>query len=76
MDKIFKIGLLILGTSFLLLYYFNSQNNRYTLKDTETTLTVFDTRKGIIYITDSDNNWLIINPIKARTEFKDVVKGK
>ena len=78
MDKIFKIGLLILGTSFLLLYYFTSQNNRYVLRTEGNSITVFDTRKGIIYVTgpEAKGKTVIINLIEARTEVKDEVKGK
>ena len=71
MDKIFKIGLLILGVAFLLLYFFGSQNNRYILKEGKTSITVFDTRKGIIYATSSavQGKWVLINPI-AKTNVK------
>lgn len=74
MDKIFKAGLLVLGVCFLILYYFGSQNNRYILKEGENSISVFDTRMGIIYATSSKaiGKSLVINPIEGKTE----VKGK
>ena len=44
-DKIFKIGLLILGLIFLLLFYKHSQNNRYQLYES----LIIDTRTGKVY---------------------------
>jgi hypothetical protein len=74
-DKIFKTGLLVLGICFLILYYISSQNNRYVWKEGEASISVFDTRTGIIYATSSESigkdKWLVINPTGGRTELKE-----
>jgi hypothetical protein len=54
-DRIFKIGLFILGACFLLLYYFNAQHDRYKYLDinavaySDTKFGIFDAREGRIY---------------------------
>jgi hypothetical protein len=56
MDKIFKIGLLVLGVAFLVLFYFHAQNGRYQVSSSVGSKTILDTRKGIYYeYVDSTN---------------------
>jgi hypothetical protein len=46
-DKIFKIGLLVIGVALLIILYQSSQNNRFYFgKDQDV---IFDTRTGKVY---------------------------
>lgn len=85
MDKIFKIGVLVLGILFLILFYqrsyreakYQSSNReaRYVYYKTdhskENSSTVFDTQTGHVY-----SQYLIIGPNKWGWSDFDMVKGK
>ena len=47
-DLIFKIGLLLLGIIFLVIYWGNSQNGRYQYISEGTYIRIFDKQLGII----------------------------
>ncbi len=60
-DKIFKIGLLILGAVFLFLYYQNIEKGRYYMNPTG--FVVLDTQTGTVY-KKSGGIWSEKNPVK------------
>ena len=67
-DKIFKIGLIILGVIFLIIYFHSSQksqNGRYFYSTDGRSRTVFDTREGVVYVypVGDSNMVLSINPL-------------
>lgn len=64
MDKIFKIGILILGTIFVLLYYSDSKKGRYEMNEIGTLPAVFDTQTGTVYVAVIDE-WKKIIPQKS-----------
>ena len=51
-DRFFKIGILILGVFFLMLYYQGSRNGRYVIRKSNLSEgeTILDTRSGTLYI--------------------------
>ncbi len=63
-DKIFKIGLLIVLIIFLVLLYSSLQKDRYqVLTEYEGRIGIFDTRAGVIYMLDIENDqWSEIKP--------------
>jgi hypothetical protein len=52
-DKIFKIGMLIVAIAFVYVYFLSVQNNRYQFFS-NTDEYVFDTRTGFIYVVEDD----------------------
>ena len=82
-DFIFKMGLLVLGFMFVVVYFLSSQNGRYQHTQTETNVVVFDTRTGISYTiigdhllrTDFVNNKFTDEAIKTNTPPKSEVKS-
>lgn len=56
-DKIFKIGLLLIGIVFVTTFYWSSQNGRY--QKNPSGLTVFDSRTGAFYAADSSHSKII-----------------
>jgi len=58
MDRIFKIGLLVLGVAFLVLFYFHTCNGRY-LKFGETS--ILDTANANVHLLKKANGW-VFNP--------------
>lgn len=61
MDKVFKIGVLILGVAFLVLYFFSSQNGRYSFYKPGDTYIVLDTRHGsFYYLQAKEKNGLLL----------------
>lgn len=61
-DKIYKIGLLLLGIIFLILFYQYNQKNRYQLNVRDNN--VFDTNSGHIYHLSVENKeWLLEDPL-------------
>ncbi len=68
-DKIFKIGILILVAIFLFVYYLNGQNGRYKVIDKEQSISVFDRQKGIAYIVttrDGRIGWGALDLVNGR----------
>jgi hypothetical protein len=67
-DKIFKIGLLIVLILFLVVFYSASQKDRYQIvTEYEGSIGIFDTRAGIVYMLDVENDqWSEINPFMPR----------
>ena len=63
-DKIFKIGALIMLVLFLAVYYTSVQNNRYqAITEYEGSIGIFDTRQGVAYMLDIQNDeWTIVKP--------------
>ena len=63
MDRLFKIGLLILGVVFLLLYSINSQKGRYQIGAQQSMVIILDTSQGIFYgFNDETKEWMVIDP--------------
>ncbi|HZX12932.1 MAG TPA: hypothetical protein VFF49_00860 [Thermodesulfobacteriota bacterium] len=63
MDRLFKIGLLILGAVFLLLYSINSQKGRYQIGAQQRDIIILDTSQGIFYgFNDETKGWMVIDP--------------
>jgi hypothetical protein len=60
MNMVFKIGLLLIGMAFLVVYFLHSQNGRFHKfggeKNDLFTYHILDTRTGIVYFTFSTNN--------------------
>jgi hypothetical protein len=87
-DKIFKIGILILSIIFLVVYYFNSQVNRYQLIPHITShgefsstysVVIFDTKQANIYLPSKPNEigspyWIILEPMKHKKTTKEFFK--
>ncbi len=63
-DKIFKMGLLIVLIIFLVLFYSSLQKDRYqVLTEYEGSIGIFDTRAGVIYMLDIEKDqWSEIKP--------------
>ena len=66
-DKIFKIGLLIAITVFLVLFSNASQTDRYqVVTQYEGSLGIFDSRQGVVYMLDIENDeWTVIKPFTS-----------
>ena len=58
-DNIFKIGLLLIGVGFLIVFYLFTQNNRYQ-KDNNNI--IFDTRTAKLYLL-STGEWVVTDPV-------------
>jgi len=50
MDKLFKIGILVIGIAFVTILFFYSQNGRYHLYSDESHYKILDTRTGNIFL--------------------------
>ncbi len=63
-DKIFKIGLLIILTLYLFVFYTASQKDRFqVITQYEGNIGIFDTRQGVAYMLDMENDeWTVIKP--------------
>jgi len=72
-DFIFKMGLLILGFMFVVVYFLSSQNGRYQHNDTEANVVVFDTRTGISYTIIGDH---LVRTDFVNNKFSDEVIKK
>jgi len=63
-DKIFKIGLLVLG--FLYLAYLfcpiSNQVGRYQFHKSGKSISVLDTTNADLYLLSNDNAWVSLNP--------------
>ena len=73
MEKIFKLGILVLSAVFLFIFYNNSQNKRYEYHATGESLAVFDKRTGVCYMQSASLN-AVIDLIGATVETKAVKK--
>ncbi|HET6364946.1 MAG: hypothetical protein ACM30F_02190 [Nitrospirota bacterium] len=67
-DKIFKIGLLIVLILLLAVFYSASQNDRYqVVTQYEGSIGIFDARAGVVYMLDIENDqWSVIKPFTPR----------
>lgn len=80
MDKIFRVGILVLTAFFLYIFYNNSQNKRFEYQLSHDTFTVFDNRTGIIRTLsfgDSKNDkpkTVLFDLMNARVEVKEIIK--
>jgi len=66
-EIIFKMGILLLGISFIWVYWDSSQNRRYTNVVDEKDFIVFDNRTGNYYISDLEHEQVAIVDLKAAT---------
>jgi hypothetical protein len=67
-DKLFKVGMLILGIVFLLLFYKYSDKNRYQRIEQGGAVAVLDTRKGTLHAYVNGKGWVVVDPVnKVRT---------
>ena len=64
-DNIFKIGVLVIGVIFLILFYQYNQKNRYQLHNVDPDMKIFDTNSGLIYMYPGNNTWAVVNPIRG-----------
>lgn len=71
MDRLFKVGLLILGLAFLLLYYNNSQNQRYVQAGGPDDIVVLDTRTGKLFAI-ANEHWIAVDMIGQRRTVKKI----
>ncbi len=79
MDKIFKVGLIILALIFLLLYYQNSQVGRFQYikpDDDNTIFAIVDTKTGVTYLLGSSDDekqpkWMVVDPVKGTVTEKE-----
>jgi hypothetical protein len=70
MDKVFKIGLLVLGTVFLGVYIYHADIERYEYLSSKKI--VFDTKTGTTYqYRKADNRIHIINYLKGEIRNKN-----
>jgi len=86
-EKIFKIGLIVLGSIFLMMYYLQSLNGRYqhiSEKDigfNDIKYAVLDTREGTTYMLvsgkekESEIEWIAVHPQKGTLNY-DILTGK
>jgi hypothetical protein len=64
---VFKIGILVIGVVFLIIYYWSSQNGRFQkLSGDESYVVVLDTQKGIFYW-DDGKGLLSVNVINGES---------
>ena len=71
-NMIFKIGLLLIGVAFLVVYYFHSQNGRFYHLST---YAIMDTRSGVIYH-GGVGEFQSVNPTNGKvTKYDGEVKG-
>jgi len=63
-DKIFKMGLLVVLFLFLFLFYSSLQRDRYqVITEYEGNIGIFDTRQGVVYMLDVETDqWTVIKP--------------
>ena len=61
-DRLFKVGVLVLGAVFAGIYYVDSLNARYTYHAESGGVSVMDTRTGRVYALTQDK-WIRANPI-------------
>jgi hypothetical protein len=68
-DKIFKIGLLALGTIFLFIYALQCQNGRYQSHNTISQVMILDTTNAELYVySKTKEEWFKRNPIAELSE--------
>lgn len=60
-DTVFKIGLLLIGIVFLIVFHQFAQNNRYRM---DNNLNVYDTRTGKLYLL-GNGEWIMTDPIRG-----------
>jgi hypothetical protein len=63
-DRLFKVGVLVLGVVFAAIYFLDSQNSRYTYHPESGGISVVDTRTGRVYALTQDK-WIRANPISG-----------
>ena len=65
MERLFKLGIIILGVIFLVLYFKSSQVGRYQIIANQTPLTIVDTAEGKFYMwhNNADHPWTVTDPI-------------
>ena len=64
-DRVFKLGVLIIGVLLLIIFYQLTQNDRYQMKDK----IIIDTRTGIIYeANENDRQWVEADPKSGKTK--------
>jgi uncharacterized membrane protein YczE len=67
-DKIFKIGLLVLGVGYLV-YLFcpvSNQAGRYSIQEMGDRMSIIDTTNANVYVTKNLLDWTMINPITSK----------
>jgi hypothetical protein len=74
-DRLFKIGILVLGLVFAALFYVGSQNLRFTYHKEGNEHVVLDTRTGRLYAI-GPSVWLVADPLtgSVRTIQRSVSK--
>lgn len=69
-DKIFKIGILLLGAVSIFLYHSNASKGRYEMYQTKQRIIVLDTQNGISYHVTTYSGkptWGVVNLINGES---------
>jgi hypothetical protein len=72
---IFKIAIVLIGVTFLIMYYYKNQNGRYKMHLGDGYMITEDTQTGKLYVSlpkDNHTIWKIIDPIKECDKFHPV----
>lgn len=74
-DKIFKIGLLIIGIMFLYLYYQSTETNRFIYTNFGY---ILDTKTGKLYVFEKEviRKWIIMDPVGDSISYDKIIKNK
>jgi len=73
-NMVFKIGLLLIGMAFLVVYYFHSQNGRFYKIGTAEDYQVLDTRTGVVHafwVHDKTSTGISMNLTNGKIKFYD-----
>jgi hypothetical protein len=79
MDKIFKIGLLVLGFGFLAYLYcpHTNQVGRFRCHLRGNLMSIIDTTNGVTYSLDTKGkDWVTLNPITGKSSRISIKKDK
>jgi hypothetical protein len=76
MDKIFKIGVLVLGILFLILFFQSLNKERYVYMSANyldtSNFNILDTRTGHVYVVDNLHNWADFDTLKGKAVLRDL----
>lgn len=77
MNMFFKIGLLLIGVAFLVIYFFHSQNGRFYKFGDANDWHILDTRSGVIYFSFlPTEGFASVNPTNGKvTKYDPEVRG-
>jgi len=76
MDKLFKIGILVIGIAFVTVLFFYSQNGRYHLYSDEDSYKILDTRTGNVVLVANGKQMVTININDSKIVFTNLKRFK